>query len=283
MTIIDAPLPSASSMKLPRLAAAVLAIAASGLAVVALSANINYTSGLGQSVAAAGLLASLGGSIDLLAMVLPSIASEFFRRRHFVACLFSSAIWIVAVSWTVLAVASFSATNIEDAFAGRDKISDQSVSTKSHLAQMRAERSAITETRSPATIELEMQRAWPRIPKSTRTDTKDCRSVTLPASLALCDPIMKLREAQDIAQRRDDLDRQIRTDEAQLFSAPAISQSDPGATTAAELISFMSAGALQLTAATVQKLRIACLALMPTFSGILYGLALLLFRGRSHA
>lgn len=265
---------------MPRLVAAALGVAAMGLAAVALASNVTYTSSLGQTVGSAWLLAALGFSIDVLAMILPSVVSECWHRRHFIAAGFASLIWIVAVAWTLMAVSGFSAVNIADTLAQRGRISDEAAATKDHLAVARAERATLSESRSLATIDQALAAAMNAARVQSGGLLSDCKNVSKPASLALCAPVAQLREAATVAARRDQLDAQIRGDEAALASTKVVSESDPGAHVASDLISFVTAGGVTISPLGIQRARVAGLSLMPTFSGLLFGLALMLWRKR---
>src|SRR5262245_40267322 len=61
------------------LLALVLFIAAVGLAVVGLTVNTRFAASFGQTAEAALLLAAIGLTIDLLAIVLPSAAAQLWR------------------------------------------------------------------------------------------------------------------------------------------------------------------------------------------------------------
>ena len=61
--------------------AVVLGLAALGLAVVGLTVNTRFAASFGQTAEAALLLAAIGLTIDLLAIVLPSAAAQLWRDR----------------------------------------------------------------------------------------------------------------------------------------------------------------------------------------------------------
>jgi hypothetical protein len=274
--VVSAPIFPAKKSAHParKILAATLFLSACGSSATALGSNITWTAGMGETALGAGLLAGLGLAIDILQTVMPTVANELARRRHILSAVASWAIWGACALWTMTAVLSFSGSQIGDGIATREKIADQSTATKLHLAQARAARASITELRTPAQIGVEMQTYWAAIPKSVRKATNDCQAVTLPASLELCAPILKLKMAEDAARQRDELDRQIRADEATLAAVPAIGNADAGASNAAAFLQqFFS-----VSPGTVQRLRVGLLSILPIFSGLLFLFSNMLWR-----
>jgi hypothetical protein len=92
--------------------------------------------------------------------------------------------------------------------------------------------------------------------------------------------VLQLREALATAQRRDAIDAQIRDAEARLSVLPAIAAADPQATTAAEIIAWLSAGHLRPTPQDISWLRVVGLALTPSLAGLIGMLALSLAQAR---
>jgi plasmid stabilization system protein ParE len=249
-----------------KILSATVAAAAFGLSITALGSNISWTAGMGQTFLGAGLLAGLGLAIDVLQTVMPLVANELGRRRHMLSCVASWGIWAGCALWTTLAILSYSGSQIGDGIASREKITDATAATKIHLDQARAARASISELRTAAAINIEMQSFWAAIPKNIRKSTADCSNVTLPSSLELCAPILKLKMAADAAAQRDELDRQIRSDEASLAAVPAIGSSDAGASNAAAFLREF----FEVSPGTVQRVRVGLLSIMPIFAGLLF-------------
>jgi len=257
--------------------AGALIVAAVALAVVGLTVNTRFAASFGQNAEAAALLAALGLVIDLLAIVLPSAAAQFWRDQHHTTGVAAWAIWLIALGMTLLAAVGFAATNIGDGVAGRSKIAAEASALAADVARLRSERAGIAETRSVATIEAELQRAQPAAAAVWR-QTAGCSDVTLAASGAACAEVLKLRQALGTAQRRDALDAELRAAEARLAPLPAITSGDPQATMAADILAWASAGRISLTPHDIHRLRITGLTIIPALSGIIFMFAATLLR-----
>ena len=259
------------------LLAGALLIAAVGLAAVGLTVNTRFAASFGQTAEAALLLAAIGLTIDLLAIVLPSAAAQLWRDRHRTTALSAWAIWVIALGMTLLAAIGFAATNIGDGVAGRSKVAAQAIALTADVARLRAERAGIAETRSMATIEAELQRAQPAAAAVWR-QTAGCNDVTLAASGAACAEVLRLRQALGTAQRRDALDAALRAAEARLAPLPAITAGDPQAMMAADILAWASAGHISLTPHDIHRLRVTGLTIIPALSGIIFMFATTLLR-----
>ena len=257
--------------------AATLGLAALGLAVIGLTVNTRFAASFGQTAEAALLLASLGLAIDLLAIALPSAAAQLWRDRHWVAGIAAWSIWLIALMMTLLASMGFAATNIGDGVAGRSKVASETTGLAADVVRLRTERAAITELRSVATIEAEIQRAQPSAAAVWR-QTAGCSDITLAASGAACAEILKLRQALGAAQRRDTIDAGLRNAEARLAALPAITTGDPQATMAADILAWASAGHVSLTPQDIHRLRITGLTIIPALAGIIFMFAVMLLR-----
>src|SRR5262245_47036650 len=257
--------------------ALVLTLAALGLAVVGLTVNTRFAASFGQTAEAAMLLAAIGLTIDLLAIVLPSAGAQFWHDRHIVAAAAAWAIWLIALGMTLLAAVGFAATNIGDGVAGRSRLVAEASALTADVARLRAERTTIAEQRSAATIEAEIQRAQPAAAAVWR-QTAGCSDVTLAASGAACAEVLKLRQALGAAQRRDALDAELRAAEAKLAPLPTIVTADPQATTAADILAWISAGRVSLTPHDIHRLRVTGLTVVPALAGIIFLFATTLLR-----
>lgn len=265
------------------LLAVVLGLAAIGLAVVGLTVNTRFAASFGQTAEAAMLLAAIGLTIDLLAIVLPSAAAQLWRDHNVVSASAAWAIWSIALGMTLLAAIGFAATNIGDGVAGRSKHVAEATALAADVTRLRSERTGITETRSVATIEAEIQRAQPAA-ASVWNRTAGCTDVTLASSGAACAEVLKLRQALGVAQRRDALDVQLRAAEARLAPMPAIVSADPQAAMAADIMAWISAGRVDLTPHDIHRLRVMGLTVIPALAGIIFLFATTLLRaGRRRA
>ena len=264
---------------LVRAAAGLLSITAVCLFIVGLAMNARFAASFGQTIEAAILLAAIGLAVDLLAVLLPTVGAELWRRRAVVSAMAAWSIWVAALTMSLLAATGFAATNIGDAVAGRDKIVSESASLRDLIGQLRAERATITETRAAAAIDAELQQAQPGA-QAVWKITSGCRDVTRQTSARACVTVQQLREAFATAERRDALDAQLRQSEARLAGLPPLVAADPQAKTAAEVIAWITAGHLKPGERDIAWLRTIGLALAPSFAGVVALLALLLVRGR---
>ena len=144
------------------------------------------------------------------------------------------ALWTLTVAITLRATLGFAALNINDTTAARGKITAESMDLRTRLIGC-VPSATITETRSVATIEAELQRAQPGAATVWRA-TAGCREVTLPESGEACATVLALRQAVGTAQRRDTLEADLHHAETQLARLPAIMTADPQPETAATLI-----------------------------------------------
>jgi hypothetical protein len=257
----------------------VLFATAVGLTGVGLVMNARFASSFGQTVEAAVLLATIGLAVDLLAVILPTVGAQLLQRRAFLAAGAAWTIWVAALGMTLLAATGFASTNIGDAVAGRAKVAGESAALTERIGRLRRERVAISETRSIAAIEVELQRAQPEAQSVWRA-TNGCRDVTRITSGRACEKVLELREALATAERRNGLDAELRTMEGKLAALPAIALADPQATTTAEILAWLSAGAFKPAPGDISRLRALGLALTPSMAGLLAMMAIVLTQAR---
>ena len=274
--------PLAPAQKSPRsvvalISAALLLLTAVGLTAVGLVMNARFAASFGQTMEAAVLLAGIGLAIDLLAVVLPSVGVQFWHRRSIVASAAAWSIWLAVLAMTWLAATGFASTNIGDAVAGRAKIANERVVLTEHLERLRHERSGVTEMRPVAAIDVELQKAQPDAQWVWRA-TDGCRDVTRPASARACATVLELRQAQAAATRRDAIDVELREIQSRLAALPAVGNADPQATSAAEIVVWLSAGTFNPAPDDVARLRALGLALAPSLAGLIAMMALALVR-----
>jgi hypothetical protein len=260
----------------------VLFATAVGLTGVGLVMNARFASSFGQTVEAAVLLATIGLAVDLLAVILPTVGAQLLQRRAFLAAGAAWTIWVAALGMTLLAATGFASTNIGDAVAGRAKVAGESAALTDRIGRLRLERVGISETRSIAAIEVELQRAQPEAQSVWRA-TNGCRDVTRVTSGRACEKVLELREALANAERRDGLDVELRAAEGKLATLPAIALADPQATTAAEILAWLSAGAFKPAPGDISRLRALGLALTPSMAGLLAMMAIVLTQARRNS
>jgi hypothetical protein len=212
-------------------------------------------------------------------VILPTVGVQLLQRRAFLAAGAAWTIWVAALGMTLLAATGFASTNIGDSVAGRAKVAGESAALTDRIGRLRLERVGISETRSIAAIEVELQRAQPEAQAVWRA-TNGCRDVTRITSGRACEKVLELREALATAERRDGLDVELRAAEGKLATLPAIALADPQATTAAEILAWLSAGAFKPAPGDISRLRALGLALTPSMAGLLAMMAIALAQAR---
>jgi hypothetical protein len=194
-------------------AAAGAALAALAVAVAWFGIRINawYGGTLGAPPEASTLLSGLSVSADVLALILPTAARTLWTDRRCMAAAIAWALWTITIAVALMATIGFAALDIADMTAAR---------LAARIERLRSARGGITESRSVAAIEVELQRTQPGAATVWRA-TAGCRDVTLPASEEVCAPVLALRQAQATAERRDVLDADLREAESQLRLLPS--------------------------------------------------------------
>jgi hypothetical protein len=262
-------------------AAAGVALAALAVAVAWFGIRINawYGGTLGRNSEASDLLSGLSVSADVLALILPTAARTLWTDRRRIAAAVAWALWTITIAVALMATVGFAALNIADTTAARTKAVTERTALTTRAERLRTERSGITESRSIAAIEAELQRAQPGAAAVWRA-TAGCRDVTLPASGEVCAPVLALRQAQATAERRDVLDADLREAESQLRLLPPVLVTDPQVDTAARLLSWMSFGLITVTSNDIQLARIAGMTLVPQLAGLVLMLAAAILQSR---
>ena len=257
------------------------ALAALAVAVAWFGIRINawYGGTLGRTPEASSLLSGLSVSADVLALILPTTARTLWTDRRRMAAAVAWALWIITVVVALMATVGFAALNIADTTAARAGTVTERAALTARIERLRTERGGITESRSVAAIEAELQRTQPGAATVWRA-TAGCRDVTLPASGEVCAPVLALRQAQATAERRDVLDAELREAESQLRGLPSVMATDPQADTAARLISWMSFGLITVTSNDIHLARIAGMTLVPQLAGLVLMLAATLWQSR---
>jgi hypothetical protein len=244
--------------------------------------NAWYGSTLGRTPEASTFLSGLSVSADVLALILPTTARTLWTDRRRMAAVVAWALWTITIAVALMATVGFAALNIADTTAARAKTVTERAGLTARIERLRSERGGITESRSVAAIEAELQRTQPGAATVWRA-TAGCRDVTLPASGEACAAVLALRQAQATAERRDVLDADLRDAEAQLRGLPSVMAADPQADTAARLISWTSFGLITVTNNDIHLARIAGMTLVPQLAGLVLMLAATLWQSRGRS
>ena len=260
------------------------ALAALAVAVAWFGIRINawYGGTLGRTPEASTLLSGLSVSADALALILPTTARTLWADRRRMAAAVAWALWTITIAVALMATVGFAALNIADTTAARAKTVTERATLTARIERLRSERVGITESRSVAAIEAELQRTQPGAATVWRT-TAGCRDVTLPASGEICAPVLALRQAEATAERRDVLDADLREAESQLRLLPSVMATDPQADTAARLITWMCFGLITVTSNDIHLARIAGMTLVPQLAGLVLMLAATVWQSRGQS
>jgi hypothetical protein len=215
---------------------------------------------------------AIGVCADVLALVLPTAAARLVGARHYLAALIAWLLWSATMMFVLLASAGFAGLNIADVTAGRAREALTGKAIEARMETLRTERRAISETRSVAALEADLQGAQPAAAAVWKR-SDGCRDITIAASAQACAGVLQARQRLGEAQRRDKIDAELLEAEARFASAPAISSADPQAVTAAKLVSWSTAGLITLTTADIGTLRLLLLTLLPQCAGLVLMLA----------
>jgi hypothetical protein len=214
---------------------------------------------------AACLLAALVIVIDVLGIVLPSVAGQLWARRRGVYAVLAWLLWPVFLSMNFIAVSGFVSTELAGALAGRAKSEDIAIGARDRLHRLRTEQAQIFDTRSVAAIDAEIAREQAANWVIWRM-TRGCRVVTRAESAQACDRILVLRRDRANALRRDELDQELRQAEAEALNAPRAAAADPGAVFLAGLLDGFG---FKVTEEQIQRARIVMLGLTLACAGLM--------------
>jgi hypothetical protein len=250
------------------LGALALAIAWYGIQI-----NAWYGATLGREAGSGIILARLSMGGDVLALFLPATAKFLWSDgQKFVAAV-AGLLWFPVILIAFLASAGFAALNISDTTAARGKVADQRIFFVERLAALQTERSKISESRPIAAIDIELQRAQPSA-AAVWSKTSGCHDVTLPTSRDVCSKVLDLRQALEMAQRRDAIDNDLIETEKEVKSLPAISTTDPQADIVSALVRRASFGLVSLTLDDIRMARIGGMTFLPQTAGLVLMLAI---------
>jgi MarR family len=127
--------------------AVLLGVTALALAGIGMTVNARYAGSLGATADGSLLLAGVGLTADMLALILPSAASRLWANRQWIGSFTAWVIWVGVLALTLLATSGWSATNLGDAIAGRVASVDRADGLRERLGQLREARKAETELR----------------------------------------------------------------------------------------------------------------------------------------
>ncbi len=139
-------------------ALAALAVAAAWFGI---RINAWYGGTLGRTPEASTLLSGLSVSADVLALILPTTARTLWTDRRRMAAVVAWALWTITIAVALMATVGFAALNIADTTAARAKTVTERAGLTARIERLRTERGGITESRSVAAIEVELQRTQP--------------------------------------------------------------------------------------------------------------------------
>ena len=150
--------------------------------------------------------------------------------------------------------------------------------TASDIQRWRDERKNISETRSVAELEIQIQRERPKVDRADRDAwdvTRGCTRLTA-ETVKACAPILPLRQALETAKRKDRLDEAIRKAEASSAEATPVTSVDPQAETVSAIVGWLSHGTVTSSPAEIARLRIIGLVATPSMAGVILMLAIAL-------
>ena len=244
--------------------------------------NARYAASLGSSEEGATVLAVVGVAIDVLAMVLPSVPVALWRRGHRTLAIVPWCLWPIIVVLSLMASAGYASVHIGDALAERSNAVTTTANTASDIQRWRDERKTISEVRSVAEVEIQIQRERRKVDRVDRDAwdvTRGCTRLTADTMKA-CAPILPLRQALETARRRDRLDEDIRKAEASSAGATPVTSTDPQAETVSAIVGWLSRDTITPSPADIARLRIIGLVATPSMAGVILMLAMALVTTR---
>jgi len=240
--------------------------------------NAWYGGTLGTTSEAQELFAGGSVCVDLLAILLPDRMVAFWVERRFGLALVALLMWFVTVAIAVLASAGFAGVNIADTSAARAKIAAESAGLSGRIDRLRTERAAITEARSPGSIEAGLRDLKIKFSVAWRA-TENCTNGD-PHAL-VCQAARKLQGALEAARHRDELEQSLTRTEARLAALPPIGAVDPQADATARLLRWLSHGALSVSPDDVGNARLLAMVVWPQLAGIAFMLAMAPWRRKA--
>lgn len=99
--------------------------------------NARYAASLGSSREVATVLAAVGVAVDVLAMVLPSVAVALWRRGHRRLAIVPWCVWPIMVLLSLMASAGYASVHVGEALAERSKRVTATANTASDIQRWR--------------------------------------------------------------------------------------------------------------------------------------------------
>jgi hypothetical protein len=267
--------------------AGVLGLVAVGLGALGLVLNARYAASFARTADAALMLSGLGLAIDLLAMVSPAAAGHLWAARQRLSALALWAIWLGATGMMLLATSGFSARELGDAVAGRDRQVTESHDLVAEINRLNSERSRLEEASMATAGQVAAARA--AVAAATRSHDEECGSTDHPRVGPNCrqrvaelnqrqDELARVEAGKATADRLASIDTELHEARARLASMPAVSAADPGAAFVSSMLR-QTAG-VRISEHGVLKLRTLGFTVLPSLSGLLLGFALSVWRSR---
>jgi hypothetical protein len=183
---------------------------------------------------------------------------------------------------SLMTSAGFASSNLADVFAQRARAAFTAAGIEDTVRRLRTERAAITERRSAAELEIQLQRDRPKVDRIDRDawhDTDGCTRV-MADTMKACGPILPTRQALSVAQHRDAIDVELRAAEGALASTATTASPDPQPETVAEIVAWLTGRGITPSPADIARLRIIGLVVTPSMAGEILMLAMALVTTR---
>jgi hypothetical protein len=275
-------------------------LVAYGLFVVGLTINVTLAISYAPQSSwwHATIMALEGVAIEVLAFRSPSWGCELWRGGSKVASAAAWGIWPVMIVMSLMAATGFSASTIGDVLAKRSAAMTTAATAATRasniaddIKKLREKHDAITETRSPEVIKLQIVRERfkvDRIDRDAFAVTVGCTRLTHDVTKA-CNAIAPTLQALAAAHDRDKLakeikdaeDKQERKTQGEEQGAPIIGSVDPGAESFSKILGWISWGWITPSPDNVAVLRLLGLTIVPSLAGLVLMFAQLLAAPRT--
>jgi hypothetical protein len=174
---------------------------------------------------------------------------------------------IQIVAMSLMAATGFSASTISDVLAHRSRAVFTTTSIQHTVQRLADQRKAITETRSVAAIEAQLEIDRPLVARDVWRATKECHDVTIPDSVKACSAIMVNRQALAMARQRDVLDARLLAASTALNGAAITTSVDPQAEQVSKLLSWVTRGWIAPTPDDIALVRLLGLTIVRSLAG----------------
>src|SRR5262245_44890171 len=263
----------------------VVAIAVAGLgavlAAVGIYLNSSFLFSFGRSTDAGILLAALGLVIDGVTLVLPSATALLWRDGRHGAAVTAAGITVVAFGMTLLATIGFVSTHMGDAVALRGSVAFDRTGLVERIERLRAERErlgSVALVGPESAVAARAAVAEPMVARDQECDRvgPNCRKRVGELTDRQAELAAVLR-GKALADQAAAIETELAGATKALASLPAIGAADPQTEGAAALVSWASAGRVNLTPHDVAMARTFGLTMMPGCAGLLFVFAIALF------